>query len=188
MGHVQGGARKLQPQVHRGTRQCTCGLCIPRRFGRPTNSYPVRLGVLAGRTGLAYDVFGSGETSIRGSIGIFDSSVLSRSLNNTSANAPYGYSISIASPTGGLSNPYSDNGGSPFPFAPPTASQYSSYTFKSPLGVVLDFAPNFRNARVDQWNLSMQQELPVNTVLTVAGARCSDQAGSVFRFSYLCRP
>jgi hypothetical protein len=144
------------------------GYVFPGDSGVPTNTFPARLGVLAGRTGFAYDVLGRGKTSIRGSIGIFDSSVWSQSLNNTSANAPYDYSISIASPTGGLSNPYADIGGSPFPFAPPTGSQYSSYTFKSPLGVVVDFAPNFRNARVDQWSLSVQQELPVNTVLTLA--------------------
>jgi hypothetical protein len=144
------------------------GYVFPGDSGVPSNTYPSRWSVVAGRTGFAYDVFGNGKTSLRGGIGIFDSSVWSQSLNNISTNVPFAYSISISSPTGGLANPYSDIGGSPFPFTPPTTSQFSNYTFKSPLAALVNFAPNFRNARVDQWNVDIQQELPGQTLLTVA--------------------
>jgi hypothetical protein len=144
------------------------GYVFPGDAGVPTNTYPGRWNVFAPRVGFAYDVFGDGRTSLRGAYGIYNASVRSQALNNISTNLPYAYSLSISSPTGGLSNPYSDIGGDPFPFNAPTPSQYANYTFASPLAALNDFAPNFRNGRTDQWNVNVQQQLPGQGVLTVA--------------------
>jgi hypothetical protein len=144
------------------------GYVFPGDAGVPTNTYNARWGVFAPRVGLAFDVFGDGKTSLRAGFGIYDGSVRSQSLNNLSTNLPYAYSLSISSPTGGLSNPYADIGGNPFPFTAPTPAQYSSYTFKTPLAALTDFAPNFRNSRVDQWNVNVQQQLPGDAVMTLA--------------------
>lgn len=144
------------------------GYVFPGDKGVPTNTYSARWNVFAVRTGFAYDLFGNGKTSLRGGFGIFDSNVWSQALNNISTNVPFAYSVSLASPTGGLTNPYQDIGGSPFPFTVPSTSQYSTYTFNTPLAALVEFAPNFRNSRVDQWSTNVQQELPGRTVLTVA--------------------
>jgi len=144
------------------------GYVFPGDAGVPLNTYNSRWGVFAPRVGVAYDVFGNGKTSLRAGFGISDASVRSQALNNISSNVPYAYSVAIASPTGGLTNPYSDIGGNPFPYTPPPPSQYSNFVFKSPLAAVVNFAPNFRNAQVYQWNLNVQQELPSRTTLTLA--------------------
>ena len=144
------------------------GYVFPGDAGVPINTYAARWGVFAPRIGFAYDVFGNGKTSLRSGFGIFDASVRSQALNNQSSNLPYAYTLAISSPTGGLNNPYSDIGGNPFPYTPPSPSQFSTTTFKSPLAAITDWAPNFRNARVDQWNLNIQQELAGHTLLTVA--------------------
>jgi hypothetical protein len=144
------------------------GYVFPGDKGVPSNTYASRWGEIAPRIGFADDVFGNGKTSLRGGFGIFDASVRSQALNNLSSNLPYAYTLAISSPTGGLNNPYSDIGGNPFPYTPPSPSQFSTTTFNSPLAAMTDYAPNFRNARVDQWNLNIQQELPGHTLLTLA--------------------
>ncbi len=144
------------------------GYVFPGDAGVPTNTYPARWGVFAPRVGFALDVFGDGRTSLRGAFGIYNASIRSQALNNLSTNLPYAYSLAISSPTGGLANPYNDIGGDPFPFTAPTPAQYSSYTFATPLAALTDFSPNFRNARIDQWNLNLQQQLPWQSVITIA--------------------
>lgn len=144
------------------------GYVFPGDQGVPTNTYPSRWSVFAPRIGFAWDIFGNGKTSLRAGVGIFDASVRSQSLNNQSSNLPFAYTLSISSPSGGLADPYSDIGGNPFPYTPPSPTQYSNVIFKSPLAAITDWAPDFRNARVDQWNLNVQQELPWKSVLTVA--------------------
>ena len=144
------------------------GYVFPGDPGVPANTYPGRWNAFAPRVGFAYDVFGNGRTSVRAAYGIYNANVRSQALNNLSTNLPYAYSLSISSPSGGLSNPYSDVGGNPFQFTAPPASQYAGYRFTSPLAALNDFAPNFRNARVHQWNLNVQQQLPAQGVLTLA--------------------
>ena len=144
------------------------GYVFPGDAGVPSNTYPARWAVFAPRVGFAYDVFGGGRTSLRAGFGVYDGSVRSQGLNNLSTNLPFAYSLSISSPSGGLRNPYTDIGGNPFPFTPPAPSQYSTYTFKQPIAALTDYAPNFRNDRVYQWNVNVQQQLPFQAVLTLA--------------------
>ncbi|HEY0307756.1 MAG TPA: carboxypeptidase regulatory-like domain-containing protein [Acidobacteriaceae bacterium] len=69
-------------------------------IGNPSPS--TKYSSIAPRLGFAYDVFGTGRTSIRGGIGIFYDAI---NANVVGVGQPYHYSSTIAYPSGGYSNP-----------------------------------------------------------------------------------
>jgi hypothetical protein len=144
------------------------GYVFPGDSGIPGNTIPARWQNWAPRFGFALDPFGSGKTSVRGGYGVFYSDIRQQALNNLSSNQPFAISLAVTQPTGGLANPYQDTG-NPFPFVPPTTSQeQKAFKFFLPLTTVTEFDPNFRDARVQQWNFSVQQQLFSDWILTAA--------------------
>ncbi len=122
------------------------------------------------RVGFAYDLTGKGKTSIRGGWGIFYSDIRQQALNNFSSNEPYGLSMVVPQPSGGLANPYTDSG-NPFPFVPPTTAQEKqNFNFVLPLTTITEFDPHFRDAIIEQWNISLQQQIASDWVVSVAYA------------------
>ena len=146
------------------------GYVFPGDSGVSSTSLQSRMNNWGPRVGFAYDLLGNGKTSLRGGWGLFYSDIRQQSLNNLSSNEPFGISMAVTQPTGGLANPYADTG-NPFPFVPPaTAQAKQSFKFILPLTTVSEVDPNFRNAMVQQWNLSVQQQLFSDWILTVAYA------------------
>lgn len=144
------------------------GYVFPGDAGVLPNTVPNRWANFAPRAGFAYDPFGSGKTSIRAGAGIFYSDIRQQALNNISSNEPYAIALAATQPSGGITNPYADTG-NPFPFQPPTsAQQRQTFQFFLPLTTLTEFDPNFRDARVEQWNLSVQQQLFSDWILTAA--------------------
>ena len=121
-----------------------------------------KLSDFAPRVGLVLDPTGSGRQTIRAGNGIFyDSPQLFWFL--PSGNPPWGSSIDIPSPAGGLTNPYQGfPGGNPFPLP-----------FPPPSDVAFVSSGNYDNWPVkpfptymQQWNLSYQRQLANNWLIS----------------------
>ncbi|MGH9666368.1 MAG: hypothetical protein ACRD9L_18220, partial [Bryobacteraceae bacterium] len=144
------------------------GYVFPGDAGVSETTIPARLANLAPRFGFAFDPSGSGKTSIRGAYGIFYSDIRQQAMNNLSSNEPYAISLNVSQPAGGLVNPYSDTG-NPFPFQPPTTQQEKqNFNFFLPLTTITQWDPDFRDARIQQWNFSVQRQLFSDWILTAA--------------------
>ena len=144
------------------------GYLFPGDAGVATNTVPAKWANFAPRVGFAYDPFGDGKTSIRGGAGIFYSDIRLQAGNNISSDEPFAVSLAATQPSGGITNPYADTG-NPFPFVPPTtAQQRQNFQFFLPLTTITEYDPNFRDARVEQWNFSVQHQLFSDWILTAA--------------------
>ncbi|MFN9261875.1 MAG: TonB-dependent receptor domain-containing protein [Acidobacteriota bacterium] len=110
------------------------------------------------RLGFAYDPTGKGRFSVRGGYGIFYSQIRQQANNQLANNQPFSLRLTVNNPAGGLESPYQGIG-NPFPFtAPKTDAEKLAYRYVVPLQIT-QFNPNMRNALVQQWNLSLQQQL-----------------------------
>jgi hypothetical protein len=118
----------------------------------------------APRVGFAYDPVGDGKTSIRGGYGIF--------FEHTNGNEGNTESLEGSPPL--IQNLTEYN-------LPSYTSIYSTSTVSGPLNVI-SIPTRAIWPYVQQWNVSVQRQLPSNTVLTVAyaaskGTHLTDQRG-----------
>ena len=133
------------------------GIVFSGDSGVPNTTIKNQWGNFGPRFGFAIDPTGAGKTSVRGGYGLFYSQVRQQANNQVSTNQPFSIKLIINTPTGGLENPYSESG-NPFPFTPPqSAQEKAAYKFLTPL-TVTEWDPDFRNAIVQQWNLSLQRQ------------------------------
>jgi len=110
------------------------------------------------------DVRGDGKTSIRASYAYSYEVQPMQYTNNASSGSPLGGArVTITSPTGGFENPWRDvPGGNPFPLN-------ISPNFIFPAFSELQTQPvNMKMPRTETWNLSIQHELPGDTLLSVS--------------------
>jgi hypothetical protein len=139
------------------------GLYYPGDPGFPKGTQPVhnKWGLIAPRLGLAWDVSGDGRTSIRASYGIAYDFSGSISFGGSSSSPPWGFDTTVESPAGGLEDPWRDYaGGIPFPL------DRSVPRFKN--GATYYYTANWNASppSVQNWNLSVQRQLPANLVLS----------------------
>jgi hypothetical protein len=143
------------------------GVVFPGDPGVPRSIIEKKLLNLGPRLGFAYDLFGSGRTSVRGGYGVFYSQIRQQAHNQISTNQPFSLKLTINNPPGGIDNPYQTTG-NPFPFVPPqTPEERSTYRFLTPMAMT-QWDPDFRNAVVQQWNLNVQQRLFGAYIATIA--------------------
>jgi len=129
------------------------GLFFNGDAGVPNGYIKSKYNTFAPRFGLAWDPRGDGRQSIRVSYGIF------YDRPNTFFNAkyadapPWGNSITLPSPSGGLANPYLGYpGGNPFPTpAPPAKNQIFPQQ-----GVYVNFPLDTNQTYVQQWGFSYE--------------------------------
>lgn len=134
---------------------------VPKKygFGNLWNNWSPRLG-------FAFDPTGSGKSSVRGGYGIFYGA---RSLQNIGGGGPgFVLATNLNPVPGGMANPYQSIGGNPYPFDPPaTSQQRSSFQFIRPVSTG-GWDLNFRNAVIQQWNLSVQRQFARTWIVSAA--------------------
>lgn len=142
------------------------GLTFPGDAGYPGHSDTfARYLDFAPRFGLVYDPSGKGAETIRAGYGVFyDSTYLWNTLH-IPLNPPWGNTISLTAPQGGLSSPWAAYpGGNPFPT--PTRLP-ADYPF--PVDGVYVFEPLHAHATyVQQWNVSIQKQITTNWLVSAS--------------------
>jgi outer membrane receptor protein involved in Fe transport len=143
------------------------GVVFPGDPGVPRSIIEKKLSNLGPRLGFAYDLSGTGRTSVRGGYGVFYSQIRQQAHNQISTNQPFSLKLTINNPPGGIDNPYQTTG-NPFPFVPPqTPQDRSAYRFLTPMAIT-QWDRDFRNAIAQQWNVNVQQQLFGTYVATFA--------------------
>jgi hypothetical protein len=119
----------------------------------------------APRVGIAWDPSGKGIQSLRASYGIFFDAPETFTARDFGASAPWGNSISLTAPAGGLANPFQGYpGGNPFPTPyPPNQSAVFPAA-----GQYITFPLNLHHMYHQQWDLSYQRQLTSNWLVTAA--------------------
>jgi outer membrane receptor protein involved in Fe transport len=146
------------------------GLVIPGDSGVPPPTYNKDWNNFAPRFGFAWLPFGaSTKTSVRGAYGVFFNTERGYLLNETQLNQPFVLNVSIPNPPS-LENPWANYpGGNPYPFtAPSTNDARAAYQFKLPMPISRYFDPASATPYNQQWNFTIQHELPGEIVLSGA--------------------
>lgn len=152
--------------------------------GCPRSGVPNRWTNFAPRVGVNLSPFKSGKTSIRAGYGIFYDQARLIAWNRFSTAQPFDASVIVNAP-GSAANDYAQslsgnnvytNSGvqNPYPFIiPRTADQRAAFSpsygghWPTSAGETV-LAPNFNEGYTQQWNLTIQQELPQQFSLTVS--------------------
>ena len=118
-----------------------------------------RLADFSPRVGVVFDPRRQGAEVIRAGYGIFYDAPWTWMMSGFPQNSPWGASITLNAPSGGLSNPWLGYpGGNPFPTpTPPT----SDFVFPSG-GSYVSMPLHVRSAYVQQWNLAMEKQIGKN--------------------------
>ncbi len=140
--------------VHSGVfRNAPAGLIYPGDPGFPPGQtgLDVQWTNLSPRAGVAWDVRGDGRLAVRSSYSMgYD--FMPGEYHNINAGAPpFGNRSIVADPPGGLDDPY--GGRDPHPIVTGPDTQYI------PFGAFGTMDPGINSPRVQQWNLSVEQQL-----------------------------
>jgi Carboxypeptidase regulatory-like domain/TonB dependent receptor len=118
------------------------------------------------RIGLAFDPRGLGQESIRASYTLGFQQMPLFYESRFQSMAPWGDSLTLTNPVGGLSNPYAAYpGGNPFPKPfPPTAAN----AFFPTAGTFFVSPITLKPSYTQTWNLSLEKELHKDWILTAS--------------------
>jgi Carboxypeptidase regulatory-like domain len=133
------------------------GLLFPGDSGVPAYGVRPVYSNIEPRVGFAFDVFGDGNTSVRGGAGVFYDSRLPGILNGNQANTtPFSVTVALTQPKGPFSNPYLGIS-NPFPAPFPAPS---NVIFPTPVQAFsYDPSGNFQVPATYSWNLTVEQKL-----------------------------
>jgi outer membrane receptor protein involved in Fe transport len=150
------------------------GLVFPGDPGAPRGSNFPDKNNFGPRFGFAWDVFGNAKTSVRGGFGMFYDILKGEDNLQFNGQPPFFASADIfpstytGSGATGLQDPFASAGAiNPFPSKPPSKNLNWADAGYLPVGggslYLVD--PNLKTPYVFQYNLSIQQQLPSNTML-----------------------
>ncbi len=161
------------------------GILYPGDPNIPETLAPTREKSFAPRVGFAWSsgnalsslVRGAGQTSIRGSYGMFYTAYNALSIGVLAANAPYGNTYTSPAPplfaTPFVSAATGQNNGQPFPytFAPLNSSSQHpdrniDWSQFSPISGIPGFDIHNKTPYTQEWTLQVEQQMGAHTVLT----------------------
>lgn len=139
------------------------GLLFTGDPGIPTGYAYNKISVFEPRVGLVWDPSGNGHQTLRAGLGFFSDLPLIFYMVRFADAPPWGSSISLSSPAGGLTNPYLGYpGGNPFPLPlPPSRNQVFP-----PEGVYVNMPLNLHPTQMTQWDLTYQRQLSNNWMVS----------------------
>jgi len=122
-----------------------------------------KLANFAPRAGLVYDPRGRGTEIIRAGYGIFYDSPWTWMMSAFPQNSPWGSTIILNAPSGGLSNPWQGYpGGNPFPTVTPPPANYKFPAAGTYVSMPLHTRPMY----MQQWNLALDKQFARNWELS----------------------
>ena len=110
------------------------------------------------RVGLAWHPSKDAKTTVRAAYGIFYQNPPILYPERFGQVSPFGNTVALSSPSGGLVNPLQQIGGDPFPYPFPPKADAAFVAFGTYLNMPLHISPNY----VQQWNVSVQRQLAAN--------------------------
>jgi hypothetical protein len=117
----------------------------------------------APRIGFAFDPTGRGKESVRASYGVFFDAPESFTDSAFGVAPPWGNGLTLTSPPGGFTNPFSAYpGGDPFPNPYPPIKTAPFNT----AGTYINLPLGLHHPYMQQWNLSLQRQLGSDWVVT----------------------
>ena len=150
------------------------GVIFPGDHGVGRGVIPTEYYHVSPRLGFAWDPFGDGKTSIRGGAGIFYGIVAGNEWNQPGNAVPFALRPQTGEgPLSSITNYYSTPGD--FPSTAPGGGLFPyHYTASSPIfisgpgGATEAISPHFKYPYVEQFNLSVQRQLPGELTVTAA--------------------
>ena len=149
------------------------GLVFPGDPGITPITHPRNWVNLAPRFGFAWLPFGpDSKTSVRGAYGIFYNTERDYLENETQIVQPFVLNLNVVENSNpqAFVNPWAIfPGGNPFPYTAPTsAAGKAAIQFVLPAQIQRFFGPDWNTPYNQQWNLSIQRQIPWNTVVSAA--------------------
>ena len=114
----------------------------------------------APRVGFAWDPFGNGKQSVRGSYGIFFDQPESFMIRDFGISAPWGNAITLTAPAGGFSNPVA---GYTFPTPIPPVATAAFPT----QGTYINMPLNLHHPYMQQYGLSLEKQATSNWLFSL---------------------
>lgn len=122
-----------------------------------------RYGDFAPRVGIVFSPRGDGREVFRAGYGLFFTGSYLWQTMHIPLNAPWGNTIVLTAPSGGLTNPWASYGVNPFPTAPVSASTVF------PAAATYVFEPqNIHATSMQQYNVSYQRQFGPATSMSLA--------------------